>query len=138
MSLKNLEKIGQLKFEPSNQREINGLIKSANSRLKDSNFESLSIDSRFDLAYNAAHGFALAALRWHNYRCDTRYLVFQCLEHTMNLETYKVQVLSNCHNKRNRAEYDGELEMEESLLQALIEITGELSQILENMRESKD
>ena len=41
--------------------------------------DSLSLDSRFDLAYNAAHAFSLAALRWHGYRSEHRYTVFQCL-----------------------------------------------------------
>ncbi len=43
---------------------------------------SLSLEGRFDLAYNAAHSLSLAALRWHGYRASNRYIVFQVLPHT--------------------------------------------------------
>jgi len=138
MTLKNLENIGQLKAETASQKEFDGLLRSARARLQDSKIESLSIHSRFDLAYNAAHGLALAALRWHGYRSDSRYLVFQCLEHTVNLEGYKCKVLSSCHNKRNRAEYDGEFEIEDALLDSLIDIAQELSNTLEEFKSPKN
>lgn len=38
--------------------------------------ESLSEEGKFTLAYGAAHALVLAALRWHGYRSDNRYLVF--------------------------------------------------------------
>lgn len=46
---------------------------------------TLAIESRFDLAYNAAHALALAALRARGYRSDNRYVVFQALPHTLGL-----------------------------------------------------
>lgn len=73
MTLENLERIGQLHREPPDNREFEGLLKSALDRLKDANNKSLSFASRFDLAYNAAHGLALAALRASGYRTDKRY-----------------------------------------------------------------
>jgi hypothetical protein len=53
--------------------EIDGLVRSGHARLKDAQALTLSLDSRFDLAYNAAHAFSLAALRWHGYRSDVRF-----------------------------------------------------------------
>lgn len=41
--------------------------------LHDARQTMLSIESRFDLAYNAAHAGALAALRTHGYRSENRY-----------------------------------------------------------------
>lgn len=76
--LENLVKIGNLKSEPADQIEFNGLLRSAKARLTDARNTSLSIESRFDLAYNASHAMALAALRWHGYRSENRYIVFQC------------------------------------------------------------
>lgn len=67
--LENLLRSG-LKKEPANDREIENLIQSAERRLKDSTNASLSLESRFDLAYNAAHALALAALRHHGYRSE--------------------------------------------------------------------
>ena len=64
----NLVKINQLKIEEPDQGELDGLIKSGQARLKDSHNTDLSLESRFDLAYNAAHAISLAALRRHGYR----------------------------------------------------------------------
>lgn len=83
--LDNLVRIQKLKAEASTQSEFDGLVKSGLVRLKDAQQPSLSPESRFDLAYNAAHALSLAALRWHGYRSENRYLVFQCLTHTINL-----------------------------------------------------
>jgi hypothetical protein len=49
---------------------------------------ALSPEIRFDLAYNAAHALALAALRWNGYRLNnSRYIVFQALPHTLELDS---------------------------------------------------
>jgi hypothetical protein len=79
----HLARIGQLKTEAPDARECAGLLRSAAVRLRDAQQATLSIENRFDLAYNAAHAGALAALRAHGYRSENRYLVFQCLEHTL-------------------------------------------------------
>ncbi len=126
MPLDNLVKIGQLKHEPPDQAEFEGMVASAKARLRDARLEGLSEDSQFSLAYGAAHALALAAMRWHGYRSDNRYLVFQCLEKTAGLETVKWRVLDQCHNRRNLAEYEGHLEIDPQLLRELIEITEEL------------
>ena len=83
-NLENLVRIDQLKAEPPDQAEFNGLVDSAKRRLKDTKIDALSEEGRFSLAYGAAHALALAALRWHGYRSENRYLVFQCLQHTVN------------------------------------------------------
>src|SRR5882672_5458971 len=54
--LDNLVTIGKLKAEPATRAEFNGLVDSARKRLADARNESLADESRFDLAYNAAHG----------------------------------------------------------------------------------
>lgn len=74
--LENLAKIGKLKREPASESETAGLVASGTARLKDARNTQLSFESRFDLAYNAAHAFALAVLRSRGYRSDNRYIVF--------------------------------------------------------------
>lgn len=96
-NLENLVKTRDLKSEPANQGEFNGLLRSAKARLTDARNASLAIESRFDLAYNASHALALAALRWHGYRSENRYIVFQCLEHTLNIKPEVWRVLAHCH-----------------------------------------
>jgi hypothetical protein len=90
--------------------------------LTDARRTVLSAESRFDLAYNAAHAFALAALRWHGYRSENRYLVFQCLEHTLKLGPDQWRLLALCHDRRNAAEYRGIIEVEEKLIEDLIRV----------------
>jgi len=119
--LHNLVRIGQIKAEPASRSEFAGLVESARKRLADARNESLSAESRFDLAYNASHAFALAALRWHGYRPDNRYIVFQALPHTLGLDANTWRVLAKCHGARNLAEYEGRSEIDERLLADLIE-----------------
>jgi hypothetical protein len=88
--LDNLVRIGQLKMEPAAQTELDGLLRSGAARITDAENTQLSVESRFDLAYNAAHAFSLAALRFHGYRSESRFLVFQSLQHTLNLPPPKV------------------------------------------------
>lgn len=125
--LDNLVRIRQLKAESGTQAEIDGLLRSGNARLKDTQLKGLSQDSRFDLAYNAAHAFSLAALRWHGYRSESRYTVFQCLEHTVKLPSQQWRVLDEAHRKRNLAEYEGHLEVDQALVEALIRVAQEVA-----------
>lgn len=122
-NLKNLEKIGQLKAEPFDEDEFNGLIKSGKTRLHDACNHSLSHESKFDLAYNSAHSLALAALRKQGYRSVNRYVVFQALPHTLGFAQEHVRILDACHHRRNVAEYEGYLEIDEKLLEELLKIT---------------
>ena len=121
--LDNLVRIGQLKAEPPAQAELDGLMRSGQVRLTDAKNATLNLESRFDLAHNAAHAFSLAALRWHGYRSENRYQVFQCLSHTLGLEAGQWRVLDQAHRKRNLAEYEGDLDVDEALVQALIRTT---------------
>ena len=105
--LANLARIGKLAVEPSTRGEIKGLLTSGTERLADARNESLALSSRFDLAYNAAHAFSLAALRWHGYRSDSRYLVFQAVPPTLGLPAATWRVLAKAHEVRNIAEYEG-------------------------------
>lgn len=125
-SLENLVRSGGLKAEPPERKECEGLMRSAIARLKDAQTTSLSFASRFDLAYNAAHASALAALRLSGYRSDKRYLVFQCLVHTADANKLQVRLFALCHERRNLAEYEGYMDEDEALLAQLLESTSQL------------
>lgn len=86
----------------------------------------LSLESRFDLAYNAAHAFSLAALRFRGYRSEHRYLVFQTLEHTVTLPSAQWRVLDEAHKKRNLAEYEGDVDLDGALVTAVIRVAREV------------
>ncbi len=132
-NLKNLQKIGKLKAEPPDQVEFNGLVTSAGRKLRDAENVQLSPDSRFTLAYDAAHSFALAALRWHGYRAEHRYMVFQVLPHTLSFPANKWRFLDDCHQKRNLHLYDGGIVDDEQLIKELIAVAKELQAAVESL-----
>lgn len=109
-----------LKHEPTDAKEFAGLVRSGKARLKDASSTTLALESRFDLAYNAAHALCLAALRWHGYRSSQRYIVFQLLPHTLGLGPDVWRVLSKCHDIRNLGEYEGDLNIDERIVADLI------------------
>lgn len=102
------------------------MCRAGETKLNDSLIQGLSEDSQFSLAYGAAHALSLAALRWYGYRSDSRYLVFQCLEHTLQLDKAKWRVLDQCHKARNLAEYEGHMDVNPQLLKELITISKEI------------
>jgi hypothetical protein len=84
--LENLSGSGKpLHKGPPDAKELSGLKRSALARLTDSAKSSNSLESQFDLAYNAGHALCLAALRWHGFRPANRYIDFQVLPHTLGL-----------------------------------------------------
>jgi hypothetical protein len=109
-----------LRKEVPDGKEFAGLKKSGLTRLADAQKQENSLESRFDLAYNAAHALCLAALRHSGYRSTNRYIVFQVLPHTLGLGPEVWRVLARCHDLRNRGEYEGDLYVDERLLTDLI------------------
>ena len=124
--LERLADLGHLKRERPGRTEFEGLVHGAEVRLADARRTELSRASRFDLAYNAAHALALAALRWHGYRADKRYFVFQALPHTLGTSAPTWRLLAKCHQERNQTEYEGLGEVDEALLTGLVEAAGSL------------
>jgi hypothetical protein len=102
------------------------MLASARRSLKDAQNEDLETDSKFTLAYGAAHSLALAALRQHGYRSEDRITVFQTLVHTVGTPKADLQIFSRAHNERNLAEYEGRIDLDEKLLADLIQCTKRL------------
>ena len=126
MTSENLQKLAgikHLKAEAPNRREFEGLVRSGRTRLLDAKKTTLALESRFDLAYNAAHALSLAALRRQGYRSENRYIVFQCLPHTLGLGPEDWRVLALAHERRNAAEYSGDLQVDKQLLADLLRVT---------------
>ena len=89
-----------------------------------------SLESRFDLAYNAAHALCCAALRRTGYRATN---VFQVLPHTLGISPEVWRVLARCHDLRNRGEYEGDLYVDERLLTDLINACKIVAAALHNL-----
>ena len=126
--LENLAGTGKpLAAEPMDAAEFAGLLRSGRARLVDARNASLALESRFDLAYNAAHALCLAALRRHGYRARHRYIVFQALPHTLGLGPEVWRVLDKCHHMRNVAEYEGVLDVDERIVADLVAACGKVA-----------
>jgi hypothetical protein len=125
--LDNLVKIERLKAEPPLRKEYDGMLKSALRGLADAQNESIDPDSQFDLAVEAAHKFALAALRREGYRSEDRITVYQTLTHTIGVSPADLQVFLKAHSERNLASYQGRIDIDEKLLADLIAATKRLS-----------
>lgn len=133
--LENLVSIGQLKAEPTSMKEFTGLVASAEARLADARKPDLAAESQFDLAYNASHAFALAALRLAGYRSQNRFTVFQALAHTTDIDAVAIRVLSKSHSERNLLEYGGGQTIDERLLADLLDATQKLREAVARLRK---
>ena len=122
-----------LHAEAPDADEFAGLKRSGLARLADANKTSLALESRFDLAYGAAHALCLAALRWHGYRSGNRYIVFQLLPHTLGLGPEVWRVLAKCHDVRNKGEYEGSLHIDERLIVDLLAACSAVAKALQGL-----
>ena len=136
--LDNLVRIGSLKAEPASRKEFDGMLASARRGLTDAQNESIETDSQFDLAYGAAHRFALAALRQQGYRSENRITVFQTLVHTLGTDRANRQIFLRAHNERNLAEYEGLVDIDEALLLDLIRCTKTLETAVRKLTPPAD
>lgn len=127
-SLESLAQVGSLVRERAHHGEIASLVNAACLRLGDAGLDSLCPQSRFDLAHNAAHMLAHAALRWHGYRATETYLAFQCLRETLAMETWACSLLLLCHDRWLGLACEGRVEADLPLLDELLRATDLLLQ----------
>lgn len=121
-ALENLSGPGKpLNPEAPDAREFAGLCKAGLTRLTDARNPVNALESRFDLAYNAAHALCLAALRHAGYRAGNRFIVFQVLPHTLALGPEVWRVLDKCHKIRNLGEYEGIQDIDDRIVLDLID-----------------
>jgi hypothetical protein len=132
-ALANLARIGQLKAEAPNLSEVHRMLLQGKTRWADAQLSDASVDGRFTSVYGAAHAAALAALRWHGYRSENRFIVFQCLPHTLGWPAPRWRVLDAAHQKRNLAEYEGYLDIEESMVLELVALVRDLIDDVEKL-----
>ena len=132
-NLDNLVKIGQLQSAPFVEIEAMRMLSIAHKRLLDSEIKEVSIEGRFMFAYNAAHSAALTALRWHGFRSENELMTFHCLGDTLDWPTSKLRVFDSAHQKINLAENEGYLEIEESTIKELRDLTSSLIKDVEKL-----
>lgn len=93
---------------------IQRLIEAAKSSLQDAKLNSISNESRFDLAYKAIMQLANAALQAQGYRVLTskpghHQLMIQTLPLTVGLDNASVILLDQLRKQRNAIDYAGDI-----------------------------
>lgn len=124
MTLDNLVGKG-LEREPPSAEELQRLLRKANTRLQDAKSESISPESRFDLAYEGVLQLALAALRANGYRPGSKgghhVIALQSLPKSIAYPKQKIRLLDEFRRQRAIGLYDGSFDPTESEVQALLE-----------------
>jgi hypothetical protein len=109
MSLKQWADNGWLKPHKTSREEIANLLAIVERDLADAANESISPDSRFGIAYNAALKLCTILLSAAGYRADKarhHYLTIQAMPLILGRDRANdAQYLDTCRNKRNIVEY---------------------------------
>jgi len=138
MSLDNLVGRG-LQREPSDGEEVRRYLRRIASRLADARSDSISFESRFDLAYEALLQTGLVALRAHGYRVDSRgghhVTALQTLNLTVGYPKEKLRLADQFRRQRSQGLYDGSFEPTGAEVTALIELTDEVKLYLHRWLE---
>ncbi len=135
MTLDNL--IGKgLQREPASPAEIRRFLAKIATKLSDAQSGALSLDSQFDLAYEALLQIGLAALRANGTRPDSRgghhVLALQTLNTTIGYPREKLRLLDEFRRQRGLGLYDGSFDPSQAEVQALIAIASALKQHFEH------
>jgi hypothetical protein len=134
--LERLARSSALLAEPSTPREVETLLCIAKNLLVDSKRTEISSESRFRLAYDAAHAYASIALRLHGYRAENRHLVFRSLEQTVGLTPMQCRLFSLCYERRRTAQPEASPEIEEMLLRGLTRAVEDLAERVSSLKSS--
>jgi uncharacterized protein (UPF0332 family) len=130
MSLENLENAGEIALQPVSKSEIQDLLSKAERKLKDSQFDSISSETRLELAYTVILTCAMIALRSRGYRVTslsaTHYIAIETLRYTLNLEDKKVGYYQSLRALRHRDIYGSVFEIGEKELNRAIKESSSL------------
>lgn len=134
MTLENL--IGKgLEREPASRGEITRLLNKIATKLADAKVESISLETRFDIAYEALLQIGIVALRCHNLRPNSRgghhVIALQSLPLTIGYPRENVRLLEEFRKQRTAGLYDGSFSPSQGELNELINATTEIHALLQ-------
>lgn len=123
-----------LQQEQTDAIEIARFLAKIDVKLADCQAKSVSLESRFDIAYEALLQCGLAALRAHGLRPDSRgghhVMALQTLPTTIGFPKEKVRILDEFRKQRAVGLYDGSFDPSEAELRALVDTAIGLRQTL--------
>jgi hypothetical protein len=132
MSLTEWLKNGWLLEHETSRQEIGHLLKLIDRDLKDCGNASLSLDWRFNIAYNAALQSANLALAASGFRARGEahhHRVIHSLEHTIKLEAKRIARFDAFRKKRNASEYDRAGAVSEKELGEMISFAADIKEL---------
>ena len=125
-----------LQQEPASPEELRRFLNKIAIKLADAQSETLSLDSRFDLAYEALLQIGLAALRANGFRPDSRgghhLLALQTLNTTIGYPREKLRLLDEFRRQRATGLYDGSFDPTKAEVQAILQTVIELNAFFES------
>ena len=132
MSLKNLQRIGQLEQHETDAAQVQKMLESAARNLADARQESISPANRLDIAYRASMQLAMVALWANGYRPTMNrpghhQTMIQSLVHSTGLDNDSMLILNSFRARRNAIDYTG-AEVDEGTVEACITAGQRLTQ----------
>ena len=120
--------------EATDADEMGRFLAKITAKLADCQSQSISLESRFDIGYEALLQCGLAALRARGLRPDSKgghhIMALQTLPTTIGFPKEKIRLFDAFRKQRAAGLYDGSFNPSEAELRALIESAEELRQAL--------
>lgn len=133
MTLENLVGKGLQKETPT-AREVQRLLAKSETRLADAANQTISRESRFDLAYEALLQMGICALRANGYRPDSRgghhVVALQGLAKSIGYPKEQIRLMDEFRRQRAIGLYDGSFDPSETELEALLTTGNDLLEYL--------
>lgn len=110
MNLRQFSADGRLKRHQSSLREVRDLLGVVDRDLHDAAVEAISVDRRFQIAYQAALQLATIVLAASGYRTtgkDHHWVTFRVLPELLGAKSQELAAyFDQCRGQRNRSDYD--------------------------------
>ena len=140
MTLENL--IGKgLQREPASAVEIRRFLDKIATKLNDAQNQQISLDTRFDTAYEALLQIGLVALRANGLRPDSRgghhLLALQTLNKSIGYPQDRLRLLDEFRRQRAAGLYDGSFAPSEAEVEAILDTVADLKQHLEQWLQAQ-
>lgn len=129
MSLDKLVGRG-LEREPTDRVEVGRFLAKIDRKLADSRSSAISLDSRFDLAWEAVLQIGLTALRASGFRATSQaghqVLAIQTLDKTMGITKDRIRLLETFRKNRSAGLYEGTFDPSRAEVDSLMRAADEL------------
>jgi len=142
MSLKAWLAKGALRIHKPSRNEIAGLLALADRSLADAGIGALSVEGRFQFAYNAALTMATAALHAAGFRTNSNApghhaITIESIEHTFGADAALVRKFDGFRRKRNRVSYDAPVAVSEAEAAEILALARQLRRDVEAWLRAK-